>query len=259
MLVEKPMVLDPADGTALLAIAAEAGVEILVGYPWHYNAQAIALRSAIATGRIGTIELATCTYGSTVREYYRGDTEAYQPVLQLARAPRAETYSSPALAGGGQGQTQLTHAAAMLLFVCGLEVEAVAAFTERFDLPVDLVDAVAVRFAGGAVGTLASTGGRRVAGDDLLELRIFGTAGEALIDVMAGTAVIRTAAGDEVLAAPVPADRYPHHAPAENLVDVASGAATNGSPGALGQATVELIDAMYRSAASGGAAIASRS
>jgi hypothetical protein len=75
---------------------------------------------------------------------------------------------------------------------------------------------------------------------------------------MAGQAAIRTPAGEDVLAAPPPDDRYPLHAPAENLIDVAIGAAPNGSPGTIGLGTVELLDAMYRSAAADGSPIVVR-
>ena len=42
------------------------------------------------------------------------------------------------------------------------------------------------------------------------------------------------------------------HRPARNLIDVTLGTAANGSPVSFGQRTVELLDAAYRSAATGG-------
>ncbi|MEA2291971.1 MAG: hypothetical protein QOF17_991 [Solirubrobacteraceae bacterium] len=257
LLVEKPLVLDPADGDALLAAAADAGVEIVVGYPWHYNAQAIALRAAILAGRIGTIELAACTYGSTVREYYRGDVETYRSDWGYQRAPHPETYSDPAIAGGGQGQTQVTHAAALLLFLTGLSPVRVTAEVERFELPVDLADALTVRFEGGAIGTLASTGGVARGHDEVLEYRIFGDRGHVGYDVMQGRAWIAGTGGlVEELALLPPALRYPQRAPVGNLIEVVAGTAPNGSPGSLGQVVVGLVDGMYRSARDGGRPVA---
>jgi predicted dehydrogenase len=257
LLVEKPMVLDPADGAALLAAAEGSGVEVLVGYPWHYNRQAIALRSAIAAGRIGTIELAVCCYGSTVRAYYRGDTEAYQEEYGYARVPRTTTYSDPEIAGGGQGQTQVTHSAALLLFLTGLRPVRVTAEVESFELPVDLADALAVRFDGGAIGTLSSTGGVARGHAEMLEYRIFGDAGHVAYDVMQGRARIAGPDGAlEELEELDPELRYPERAPLENLVDVIAGSGTNRSPGHLGQLVVELLDGMYRSARNGGRPVA---
>ena len=51
------------------------------------------------------------------------------------------------------------------------------------------------------------------------------------------------------------ADRYPMAGPARNLVDLARGVGTNGSPVAFGQRTVEILDAAYRSAARDGTAL----
>jgi predicted dehydrogenase len=253
LLIEKPMVLDPRDGDAVLAAAARAGVEVLVGYPWHYNAQAVALRSAIADGRIGTVELATCTYGSTVREYYRGDVETYRKDYGYARAPQPTTYSDPAIAGGGQGQTQVTHAAALLLFLTGLHPVRVSAEVERFELAVDLADALTVRFEGGAIGTLASTGGVARGHDEVLEYRIFGDRGHVGFDVMQGRAWIAGPRGavQELDVLP-PELRYPQEEPVRNLIEVIAGTAPNRSPGDLGQLVVTLVDGMYRSARDAG-------
>jgi predicted dehydrogenase len=166
-------------------------------------------------------------------------------------APQASTYSDPAIAGGGQAQTQLTHAAALLLWLTGLAPESVVAFTEEFELDVDLADVAAVRFRGGALGSLSSVGSVLPGHDELLELRLFGRDGHVVFDPNAGVASIHDRNGREELPAPEPAERYPHWAPADNLVDVVLGRAVNGSPAEVGLATVALLDAIYRSAAEG--------
>lgn len=249
VLIEKPMVIDPADGRRILEAARRRGVEVVVGYTWHYNRQVIELRRAILGGAIGSIEFTSCLFGSTVREYYRGHPDAYD--LGYARQPADETYSDPELSGGGQGQAQLTHAAALLLHLTGLRPRSVAATTERFGLPVDLADALSVRFDNGSIGTMGSTGGVVFGHPEVLELRIFGTSGHVVFDVMAGHAAIHREVGriDELPTIPL-ADRYPMHEPVRNLIGIAADGATNMSPGALGLIVVELLDAMYRSSGS---------
>ena len=191
-----------------------------------------------------------------VREYYRGDTAAYQPELQLAQAPRNETYSDPALSGGGQGQAQVTHSAALLFWLTGLRPRRVAAFCENFELAVDLVDAVTVRFDGGAIGTISSTGDRPSGHDDLLDLQIGGTDGMVAFDVLAGRATVSRPRGRRDELEPLPVDqRYPHWGPADNLVDVVLGRAENQSPAEIGCLTVEFLAAMYRSALADGAPV----
>ena len=253
VLLEKPMTIDPADARALALLAPRAGVELIVGYPWHFSPQALELRDLLRGGAIGPIEHVSCLFASVVRELYRGNPEPYRDVLGYdLNAPGERTYADPAVSGGGQGQTQVTHAAALLLWVTGLVPERVAAMTASFELEVDLADAVALRFASGAVGTIASTGSVSASQPELLEYRLFGERGDVLWDVNEGRAELRHADGTRTeLAVPEPADRYPESAPADNLVDVVLGRAANGSPAAIGVATVELVDAMYRSSAGG--------
>jgi predicted dehydrogenase len=258
VLLEKPMVLEPQDGHELIALARECSRELIVGYPWHYNAQARAMRRALAAGRAGRLEFVSCLFGSTVRELYRGHGTAYDDYFGY-RGPQDETYSDPKLAGGGQGQTQVTHSAALLLWLTGLQPISVSAFCESFELSVDLCDAVAIRFEGGAIGILGSTGSVPVGHPETLEYRLFGREGFATFDVMQGRAAFHGSGGTiEELPQLDLAERYPHAAPSANLVDVVLGRRENESPAEIGQRTVEFLDAMYRSAAAGGAAVEPR-
>ncbi len=87
---------------------------------------------------------------------------------------------------------------------------------------------------------------------ELLELRLFGDAGHAVVDAAAGTTTIHAGDGSVERLPETPiADRYPEWAPARNLVRVVRGEEANGSPGELAATVVALIDALYRSARSG--------
>jgi predicted dehydrogenase len=255
VLLEKPMVLEPAHGRELISLARRENRQLIVGYPWHYNRQARAIRAAIAGSRIGTLEFVSCLFGSTVRELYRGRGRAYDSFFGYA-GPQDETYSDPAIAGGGQGQTQVTHSAALLFWLTGLRPVRVAALSESFELKVDLCDAVALRFEGGAIGTVGSTGSVLAGHSEALEYRIFGTKGYVRFDVMQGRAAFHDPDGAlEELPTLGVAERYPHYAPANNLVDVVLGRGENESPAEFGQLTVEFLDAMYRSADANGAPV----
>ena len=260
VLLEKPMTIDPTEAFELVDVARRVERELIIGYPWHYNRQLLDVRAALRSGRIGQIEAVTCLFASIVRALYRGDPERYREVLGYTlNAPRSDTYSDPGIAGGGQGQTQVTHAAALLQWLTELEPLEVSAMTADHELAVDLVDAMAMRFAGGALGTLASTGSVVPGQEEILEYRIFGTAGHVAIDVTAGTASIHGIDGAiEHLPELPPGDRYPEAAPVQNLVEVAAGRAVNGSPAPLGAQTVALVEAMYRSARTGGRATVMR-
>jgi predicted dehydrogenase len=256
VLLEKPMVQDPDHCHELIALARQHEVELVISYPWHYNRQLLDLRDHLANGVIGEIEHVTCLFASIVRELYRGNPEPYRDVLHyVVNAPTASTYSDPAIAGGGQGHNQLTHAVALLMWLTGLIPETVAAFTEAFELRVDLADAVAVRFHGGAIGALSTIGSVYADQEELLEYRIFGKSGHILLDAVQGDVRIYTGGKRRDLPAPEADERYPHWAPVDNLVQLALGHGINQAPGELGLATVLFLNAMYRSSASGGSPI----
>jgi predicted dehydrogenase len=252
VLLEKPMVLEPADGRALIALAAERRVALVIGYPMHFNPQALALREAISSGRIGAIEHVSCLYTSVVRELYKGKPENYRDLFGYSlHGPAPETYDDRTLAGGGQGQSQLTHALGLLLFLTGLRTERVAAFNSSFELAVDLTDALAVRFEGGATGAISSTGSVLPNHEEIVRYEIFGREGHVVFDVNRGIAEIYDAEGVERLPEITLAERIPNQAPVDNLVELAQGRGTNGSPPEIGLAAVEIVSLMYRSAGSG--------
>jgi predicted dehydrogenase len=254
LLIEKPFVLDPDDGRAMIRAARTSAREIIVGYPWHYNAQARDLRTRLAAGAIGEIQSVSCLYATTVLNFYRGDTTADQEADGYAVAPKPSTYSDPSIAGGGQGQTQLTHAAALLLFITGLRLKRVTAFTERLGLAVDVVDAVAAQFENGALGVFSSTGAVHSGAQLRLEYRIFGDRGHVVWDVLTDQATIHSSGSGDPQHLPKPpiGNSYPVYAPAANLVEVVLGTAANGSPPELALHTAQFLHAMYRSAAHDG-------
>jgi len=257
VLVEKPFVLEPAHGRELIAAAERAGVEIIVGYPWHYNDQAIEARDWIADGRIGKVGYVQSFFGSDPLDLYRGQPEAdtHYGSGKTFFGPRPTTYSDPRLAGGGQGQTQMTHSLALLLFLTGLVPRRVSAFMEASGAPVDVNDALSIRFDDGVLGMAGSTGAVVPYDTDLLQYQIHGSDGHLWFDVSEGD--LRLWTRDEAVAAPSipPGERYPQFRPAANLIDVALGRAANGSGAGIAQHTVELLAAAYRSAALDGAPV----
>lgn len=253
LLLEKPMTIDPADARRVAALAEARGREIILSYGWHWNPQALALRERIAAGAVGRLEFVAAQYASVARALYAGDPEPYRDVLGMPVAvPGSRTYADPSISGGGQGQTQTTHLVALLAWITGLRPVAVSAMTEAFGLEVDLVNAVSVRFAGGAVASIGSTGSVTPAQPETLTYRLYGTEGHAEWDVYAGRASIHHRDGSvERLPDLDPAETYPERAPALDLVSVCLGRASSGSPAWIGVLATEVVDAIYRSARSG--------
>jgi predicted dehydrogenase len=251
VLVEKPMVVSPEEGRDLLRLSQLHGAHLSVGYTFQHTKQVIALREAIAEGRIGTVQHVSCTFASIAVELYRGRPEAYRdnPDFPMLEVPDSATYSDP---GGGQATSQLTHSAALALHLSGLTPREVSAAIANFELPVDLADALAITFTSGAVGTLDSVGSLLPGQQEILQCRVFGEKGHVQLDAIAGEASIHAAGTDAERLPPLAAsETYPIAAPAENLVGVVLGEEPNRAPGTLGQQVVELLDAAFRSARDG--------
>src|SRR5207244_2107877 len=143
--VEKAMVRRAREARELVRLAEQRGVPLVIGYPYHFVEQFAQLRARIAEGALGQIQLTQTLFASMVLEYYRANPQAYADVFKWqVTGPQPTTYSEPSVAGGGQGHLQVTHAAALLLWLTDLRPREVAAFMQSFDLKVDLCDAISV-------------------------------------------------------------------------------------------------------------------
>ena len=262
VMIEKPMVLEVRHGEELLSIAKENKLEIIVGYPWHYNKQVEQVRDWISNNEIGDLMFIDCIFASIVWELYRGNPEAYKETFGFPVMPESSTYSDPAIAGGGQAQTQITHSAAMLIKMTGLTPKSVFSIMKNFDLEVDLTDALVVNFENDVIGTIASTGSVLNGQEEILEYKIFGEKGHILFDVIKGVASLHNSAGvvenkleqeagTKVGSQDFWALSYPEHATSENLVNVILNKDENKSPGNIGLEVVKLLDAAYSSSKEG--------
>ncbi len=257
VLLEKPMVLEAAHAHALVTLAAEKERELIVGYPWNYTAITRQAREVMAAGTLGAVQLVNVNMASMVIEFYRGNDQAYNSIFNYPVTGPGRAYSDPKLSGGGQGHLQLTHAAGALFFITGLQADRVTAFMDNWDVAVDVIDAVVVRFqpANGqaAIGTFSTTGNIGKGDGGQLTVSVYCERGYLLLDQSAGTLYVRHNDGHEARYGPLPPeDRYPSGATSANLVAVALGQGVNGSPGAVAARVVELLDAAYQSSAQEG-------
>lgn len=260
LMLEKPMTVESCHAARLLEESAGRGLEIVVGYPYHFNQQVLTARDWIAAGEIGELLYVHSLFASIVWDLFRGNVDLVADAVGFTITPTGtDTYGDPALSGGGQAIVQITHSAALLLFMTGLAPAEVFAFMENKDLRVDLVDALAVRFEGGCIGTIDSTGSTVRTQEELLEYRIYGTGGHIWLDLStselglyrADGSVVRNPADPKAAGLRAYAEAYPEDAPVNNLVDVILGRDQNRSPAELGAAVVRLLEAAYESARTG--------
>jgi predicted dehydrogenase len=169
--------------------------------------------------------------------------------------PDPKTWSDPVVAGGGYGHAQLSHSTGMLFMLTGLMPQSVYANMVNSGAKVDLYDALSVRFEGGAIGTVSGAGTvpPRGTAQYQVDLRIFGNEGLLMLDCERARLELRRHDGRlERLDLAADAGAYSCEGPPHNFVDLVLGTTTvNWAPGEAAMRSVVLLDAAYRSAASG--------
>lgn len=252
VMIEKPMVVDPAHGRELVEIAKKQGRNLHIGYPYPYTRHNRVLREVIASGDLGDILFATSLFMTSVLEFYRGQTAyAGEPEAGAMWGPGTDTYSDPDR-GGGQMLTQVTHSSSLLFHLTGFRPSEVAAFTDNYDTKVDVWDAISFRTRNGAAGTIASTGTIPRTQRVIEEYRIFGSNGHAQLDTTKGTLSIHFNDGTTREEPPLDQpDRYPLQQTSRQLVDTILGKSPVLVPGELGLLTVEFLAAALESARTG--------
>jgi predicted dehydrogenase len=253
VLVEKPFTITPADAWDLVETAQRLDRHVVVAFGWNYKPMVRGLKARGDEAGIGTVEHMTIQMASVTRELL-SNTGAY-PDAAPETIPEQRTWTDPAVSGGGYGQAQLSHALGLGLWLTGLRGEAAfALMSAPLDAPVELHDAVAVRYRGGAIGTLA--GGSCHLGANAnkhqLEVRAIGSEGQLHVDVEREQAWLWRPDG-EYKPALAPGDgAYDCDGPPDTLIDLALGRPVeNHSPAELAARTVEILDAAYRSARTG--------
>jgi len=254
VLVEKPVTIDPGDAWDLVDVAAGGDRHLVVAFGWNYRPMVVEAKRLMERNGIGEVEQITVHMASATRELLSnsGDYPDADPVA----VPEQATWTDPSLSGGGYGQAQLSHALGLGLWLTGLRAEEVFAFMSApLDAPVELHDAISIRFRNGAIGTVAGGSCFTGAGDNKhqLEVRAIGSKGQLLVDVEREAVWLWRNDGTEVrLDLADGAGLYNCEGPVDTLVDLALGRdVVNSSPGELGARTVELLAAAYRSARGG--------
>ncbi len=255
VLVEKPVTIEPAQAWDLVETADRLGRHLLVSFGWNYMPMVRKAKELMVRKGIGGIEQLMLHMASTTRELLL-NTGSY-PAASPETIPEQRTWTDPRLSGGGYAEAQLSHALGLTYWLCP-ELEAAELFafmSAPYDAPVELHDAVAIRFANGAIGTMDGGSAHVNAGGNKhqVELRIIGSEGQFQIDLEREALWLFRAPHEDLQPQlDANAGAYDCDGPPNTLIDLALGRpAENCSPGWLGARTVATLDACYRSAASG--------
>jgi predicted dehydrogenase len=249
VLLEKPMTFTAAEARELVEIAAQKKLQLLISCPWHFTAHGLESRRLIQSGALGEIKMISILMTNPIDQLLRGiNTSPTHGMDNVYLQPCHGSYNDPAIAGGGQIYCQGAHSAAYVTFLTGLRAAEVFARFDSDGSPNDIYNALTVTLENGALLNIASTGATPL-GQRNYEVRIFGSQallqlelwrGEmTMVDFNGQRTEFKTLAETEI---------YPSQSPALNFVDAVLGKKPNGSPGELGLAAMEIIEAACESA-----------
>jgi predicted dehydrogenase len=260
VLCEKPFTVDPAHAWELVRIADDRNLHLVVSFGWNYLPWMREAKRLLDEHGIGEIEESAIQMSSVTRGLL-ANLAAY-PQAAPDAIPEQATWTDPRN-GGGYGQAQLSHALGALLWFTDLRGEAVFALMKAvLDAPVEHHDACVIRYDNGSIGTMAGASAHDGAYDNRhqLAIRAMGSEGEFVVDIGRDHLYLGRSDGFEAKPDVEPGGFfYDCDGPPNALVDLALGKdVENCSPGEVGARTVEILDAAYRSAASGQLAEVSR-
>ena len=166
--------------------------------------------------------------------------------------PATSTWADPAQAGGF-GWGQLSHALGLLFLLVDIAPKRVFAKTGRSPARVDWYDAAVVELENGATVSLSGSATVPKSCGIQIDIRIFGSEGMLLLDLeRERLEVVRRdqqifkediAPGDGIYSCEEPVNRFVDICRGEKVINPANGI--------LGLRSVEVLDAMYRSAETG--------
>ena len=240
VLIEKPFTIRGEEGRELVRLADAKGLHLMVGATYHFTRHCQEARRVLRSGGIGTVRMISILFTNLTQGLYRGlewnqampsEDEARSEHQRPYLVPGQTSYSDPAIAGGGQIYTQVSHPAAYVSYLTERQPVEVFARFENDGAAVDVYDALVIVLDDGTLVSLASNGAATAAKMHY-ELRVHGTGGVLEQELWKGTLTVDGADGlteHEPLE-----DTYPVGSPSANLIDVARGAAENLSPGRHG-------------------------
>ena len=258
VLVEKPVTLNAAQGWDLAERVRATGVHFLAPYGWNYKPFTVEAKRLVEAGLLGEIQHVLCHMASPTRGLFAGDTNHIRSLWDSKTSgPAPSTWQSPAH-GGGYAHGQVTHSSALLFWLTELRAASVMAKVSTAGAAVDLFNAAVISFDGGAIGSLSGAATLPDGDPYQVDIRIFGSEGVLLLDTERERMSLHRYDGTAWdLDIPSGAGAYECIVPPNRFIDLITGASTENNSGAeVAAKSVELIDAMLRSAAAGGAEVA---
>lgn len=252
VMVEKPMTLHAADAWQLVDTAKARNRHLLVPYGWHYKPFVQEAKRLLDEGAVGRIGHVLCHMASPTLSLIGGQGAPPSQWAPTIAAPDPNTWQNPAQ-GGGYAHGQVTHSSAMMFWLTGLRAQEVTCQMAAPNWRVDLYNAATIRFENGALGAISGAATLPDGAKYQVDIRVFGEEGTLLLDVERERLEVRRHDGKNfVMTIPHNAGDYECDVPPNRFIELIQGHGVNQSPGEVAARSVELIDAMFRSAQQNG-------
>jgi predicted dehydrogenase len=259
VMCEKPMTLRASEAWDLVQLARGNERILLVPYGWNYKPWVKTAKEWVDEGALGEVEYLMCHMASPTKQFFSGNGSVPSSFNPTIARPDLSTWQTKSL-GGGYAHGQVTHSAALMFWLVGLDVHEVTCQTSSPQSRVDMYDAAIVRFTNGALGTVSGAATLPQEDKFQIDLRIFGSKGTLLLDMERERLELRLHKGPHrSIEVPAGAGSYSCERPPNAFIDLILGTGENYSPGEVGAKSVELVDAMYRSAETHGSVLIKRS
>jgi len=248
--VEKPFATKVTEAREMVRLAGEKQRHIVVSLGWHGRPLIAKAKQLMAENLVGEVEYILCHMASpNGKVLFEGGDFSYEGSYMPVNV---ETYADPVASEGGYGHGQLSHALGLLFWLTDLEPSSVFARMSRVGSKVDMYDAITAKFGNGAVGTIS--GAASLPGDRYqLDIRIFGSEGMLYVDVDRERVDLMRYDGDHrLLETARDEGSYQCDGPIHSLVELVLDLTDeNLYPAVCGLRSTEILDAAYRSDASG--------
>ncbi len=254
VMCEKPMTLRAEEAWAVVRLARERGRHLLVPYGWHYKGFIQEAKKIMEDGSVGEIQYVLCHMASPTKEFFAGKGTVPEQWTPTISAPEPSTWQDKKR-GGGYGHGQVTHSSALMLWLTGSRAKRVTARMTSPNSAVDMYDSATVVLEGGAIATISGAATLPDGDPFQVDLRIFGDRGALLVDVEAGRERVQLRRHDgrhREIAVSKGEGAYSCEGPPNRFVELILGEGINESPGEVAARSVELVEAMHRSAAENG-------
>jgi predicted dehydrogenase len=243
------MTVAAGEARAIAALARDKARHVLVPYGWNFKPFFAEARALVRGGRIGRIRHVSAQMASPIGDLMTGSDLA--GTEREVFRPDPDTWANPR--SGGYGWGQLVHLLGGLFYVTDLVPSEVFAFVGRSELGADLYNAAAMRFSNEATATLSGAATVPAGSRFQVDIRLFGEAGMLLLDVERERLSLRRSDGDDRDVAIASGDGdYACVEPVNRFVDLCLGRnVENCGDAGVGLRSVDVVDAMLRSARSG--------